>query len=189
MHGLTFGAACFVDDALEEPADGGVRKRPGIDAFGIFQDFAFAVGLVERKMLRLLKLADFDRALRSLFEQLYDFAVDIIDAAPPITEQTHGATSRRERPWRAASFKERTRAARAADASSMDFAFSISLTNAEPTTAASAKPPNKDTWPGREIPKPTAMGRLVTAWARRKSAGRSSGSESFAPVTPVREMR
>src|SRR5205823_2631292 len=114
----------------------------------------------------------------------------------PSAVQVHWVTSLRERPCRAACFKARTFSLRAEVAASMaladapDFvAFSISDTSAEPTTAASAKPPRTETCAGSEIPKPTAIGSRVTARARRRSAGRSSGSASFAPVTPVREMR
>src|SRR3984957_18599122 len=189
VHGCAFGRARFVDDALEEAADRGIGQRSGIGALGVLQDFALAVGLIKRKILRLLELADFERAAGALVEKLDEFAVDVIDALPPITEQAHSATSRRDRPWRAASFSERMRAASAVAAPSTDFAFSISLTNAEPITAASARPPSTETWPGKEMPKPTAMGSVVMARAPRSRAGSSSGSESFAPVTPVREIK
>src|SRR6266404_3459095 len=196
MHGLALGAAGFIDDALEEAADSGVGERAGVDALGIFQDFALAVGLIERKIFGLLEFADFEGAAGTLVEEFNEFAVDFIDLVAPIGE-SHGATSRRERPWVAACFRERTRWASAAAAASIaagecgsdNVACSISETSAEPTTAASARPPRTETWPGREMPKPTAMGSCVTARARRMSAGRSSGSASFAPVTPVREMR
>src|SRR4029077_11768663 len=125
----------------------------------------------------------------ALVEKLDEFAVDIIDALPPITEHGHSATSRRDRQWRAAYFSERQRAATAVAAASPDFAFSISLTTAEPITAASARPPRTETWPGSEMPKPTAMGRFVMARVRRSKAGTSSGRASLAPVTPVREIR
>src|SRR6267378_268242 len=188
MHGLALGAARFVDDALEEAANGRVGERAGIDALGVFEDFALALGLIERKIFGLLDFADFEGAAGTLIEQLDEFAIDFIDLAAPIGER-HGATSRRERPWVAACFRERTRAARAELAASTDFAFSISETSAEPITAASAKPPRTETCPGCEMPNPTAIGSDVTLRARRRSAGRSAGSVSFSPVTPVREMR
>jgi hypothetical protein len=93
MHGFAFGAAGFVDDALEKAADGGVGERAGIGALGIFQDFALAIGLIEREILGLLELADFESAVRALVEKFDEFAVDFIDAAAPIT-QGHGATPR-----------------------------------------------------------------------------------------------
>src|SRR3984893_9762885 len=99
MHGFAFGGARFVDDALEQTADRSVRQRSGVRTLGIFQDFALTVGLIERKIFRLLGLADFQRPARALIEKLYEFAVDFIDAAPPITER-HVATSRRESPRR-----------------------------------------------------------------------------------------
>src|ERR1700676_2690284 len=182
MHGFALSAARFVDDALQETANSGVG------ALGIFEDLTLALGLKERKIFGLLEFADFESAAGTLVEQLDEFAVDFIDLATPVRE-AHGATSRRERPWVAACLSERTRAARAALAASSGFAFSISETSAEPTTAALARPPRTETWPGREMPKPTAMGSCVTARARRISAGRSSGSASFAPVTPVRLIR
>src|SRR5579864_373461 len=188
MHGLALGAAGFVDDALEEAANGGVGKRARINALGIFQDFALALRLIERQVFGLLEFANLESAAGTLVEQLDEFAVDFIDLATPVRE-AHGATSRRERPRVAACLRERTLAASAVQAASTDFAFSISETSAEPTTAASARPPRTETWPGSEMPKPTAMGSCVTARALRTSAGRSSGRASLAPVTPVREIR
>src|SRR4029077_13779020 len=105
MHGLALGAACFVDDALEETANGGVGERAGIDALGVFEDFALAFGLIERKIFGLLDFADFEGAAGTLVEQLDEFAIDFIDLAAPIGE-SHGATSRRERPWMAACLSE-----------------------------------------------------------------------------------
>jgi hypothetical protein len=86
MHGFALGAAGFVNDAFEEAADSGVGKRAGIGALGIFQDFALAIGLIEREILRLLELADFKGAVRALVEEFDEFAVDFIDAAAPITQ-------------------------------------------------------------------------------------------------------
>src|ERR1700686_107574 len=188
MHGFALSAARFVDDALEETANSGGGERAGVDALGIFEDLTLALGVIERKILGLLEFADFESAAGTVVEQLDEFAVDLIDLAAPIRE-CHGATSRRERPRVAACLRERMRVAREALAASTDFAFAISETSAEPTTAASARPPRTETWPGSEIPKPTAIGGCVTARARRMSAGRSSGSASLAPVTPVPEMR
>src|SRR5216683_5191007 len=188
VHGVALGGARFVNDALEEAADRRVRQRARIIAFGILKHLVLAVRLVQRNFRRLLEPADFKSTLRALVQKLNELLVDFVDAASPVT-QVHGATSRRERPCRAASLSDRTRSASAVAPPSTDFAFSISETSAEPTTAASAKPPSTETWPGSEMPKPTAMGSCVTLRVRRKSAGRSSGKASFAPVTPVREMR
>jgi hypothetical protein len=85
MHGFAFGAAGFVDDALEEAANGGVGERTGIGAFGVFEDFALAVGLVEREVLGSLKFPDFEGAVGALVEEFDEFAVDLIDTAAPIT--------------------------------------------------------------------------------------------------------
>src|SRR5439155_18345725 len=188
MHGVAFGGAGFVNNALKQAADRGVGQRTRIIALGIFQHFVFAFGLVQRNFGFLLELPDFERALRAFVQELHQLLVDFVDAAPPIT-QLHGATSRRESPWRAASLNDRTRSASAAAAASMDFALAISETSAEPTTAASARPPRTETWPGSEMPKPTATGRFVKPRVRRRSDGRSSGRTSFAPVTPVREIK
>src|ERR1700687_1576731 len=91
MHGFALGAAGFVDDAFEEAANGGVGERAGIDALGVFEDFALALGLIERKILGLLEFADFESAAGTLVEQLDEFAVDFIDLATPIGE-SHGVT-------------------------------------------------------------------------------------------------
>src|SRR5260370_8582011 len=97
MHGLALGAARFVDDAFEEAANGSVGERAGIDALGVFQDFALALGLIERKILGLLDFADFQGAAGTLVEQLDEFAVDFIDLAPP-AGQRPGATPPRAKP-------------------------------------------------------------------------------------------
>src|SRR6266478_2189763 len=144
MHGLALGAARFVDDAFEEAANGSVGERAGVDALGVFQNFALALGLIERKIFGLLEFADFEGAAGTLVEQLDELAIDFINLATPVGEG-HGATSRRERPCVAACFRVRIRAARAALAASIDFAFSISETRAEPITAASARPPRTET--------------------------------------------
>ena len=51
MHGFAFGAARFVDDALEKATHGGVGERAGIDALGVLQDFALALRLIQRKIM------------------------------------------------------------------------------------------------------------------------------------------
>src|ERR1700687_5815692 len=94
MHGFALGAAGFVDDAFEEAANSGVGERAGIDALGVFEDFALALGLIEWEILRLLDFADFEGAAGTLVEQLDEFAIDFIDLATPITE-FHRATSPR----------------------------------------------------------------------------------------------
>src|SRR6267154_5352803 len=86
MHGLAFGAAGFVDDALEETANGGVGERAGVDALGVFQHFALSLGLIERKVFGLLEFADFEGAAGTLVEQLDEFAIDFIDLATPVGE-------------------------------------------------------------------------------------------------------
>jgi hypothetical protein len=91
MHGFTLGAAGFVDDALEEAANGGVGERAGIDALGVFEDFALALGLIERKIFGLLDFADFKGAAGTLIEQLDEFPVDFIDLAAPVGE-SHGSS-------------------------------------------------------------------------------------------------
>src|ERR1700681_2337811 len=127
MHGLALGAAGLVDDALEQAANGGVGERAGVDTLGVFEDFALALRLIEWEIFGLLEFADFEGAAGTLVEQLDEVAVDFIDLATPVGEG-HGAPSRRERPWVAACFSERMRAARAALAASTEFAFSISET-------------------------------------------------------------
>src|SRR5258708_19752419 len=89
MHGFALGAAGFVDDALEEAANGGVGERAGIDALGVFEDFTLALGLIERKIFGLLDFADFESAAGTLVEQLDEFAVDFIDLAAPVGD-SHG---------------------------------------------------------------------------------------------------
>src|SRR6266852_6093689 len=171
MHGVAFGGAGFVNDALEQTPDRGVGQWPCIVALSVCEHFVFPVRLVQRYLCLLLELADFEGAVRALVQELDELLVDFIDAAAPVAE-VHGATSRRERPWRAASLSGRILAARAEAAASTERVFSISETRA-----------------GSEMPKPTAMGRCVTLRARRKREGSSSGRVSLAPVTPVREMR
>src|SRR5262249_20328106 len=133
-------------------------------------------------------LANLHHALRPLVQQFHQLAVDFVDFAAPIFDG-HGPGSRRLIPCSPACFSIRTRSATASRAASTLGAFSISCTSAEPTTAASARPPSTETCPGSEIPNPTATGSEVAFLTRRSSAGKSSGSVSFVPVTPVREIR
>src|ERR1700687_3310651 len=188
MHGGTLRRARFVNDAFKEPANGGVRQRAGIMGLGILQNFFFALGLVEREIRFHLEAADFQGAFGALVEKLDKFSVDFVDALAPFIE-LHRMASRRERPLRPASLRDATRVASADAAESTEEAFSISATSAEPTTAASASPPRRETCPGKEMPKPTAIGSFVLERTRRSSAGTSSDIASLAPVTPVREMR
>src|SRR6266576_3422425 len=70
MHGVAFRGTRFVNDALEEAANGGVGQRTGIVALGIGEHFAFTVGLVQRNPRLLLELADFQSAVRALIQEL-----------------------------------------------------------------------------------------------------------------------
>src|SRR6266481_3724334 len=93
MHSLALGAARFVDDAFEEAANGSVGKRAGIRSLGVFEDFALALGLIERKFFGLLDFADFEGAAGTLIEQLDEFAVDFIDLAAPVGESHESSQS------------------------------------------------------------------------------------------------
>src|SRR5580658_329594 len=142
----------------------------------------------------MLLVADFERAIRALVQQRHEFQIDFIDAAAPIINAHDGFSlpagiPRWLTPDLPACFKLRIKFATASAARSGEAAFSISATMAEPTTAASAMPPRIVTWVGSEMPKPTAMGRRVCWRTRRTKAGRSSGSGSRVPVTPVREIK
>src|SRR5215471_11779574 len=86
MHGKTLGGTGFVDNTLKEPANGGVRKRAFVVAFGVAEHFVFTSGLVDRKALLLLDTANFQRALRALIEQVDEFLVDFVHAAPPVSD-------------------------------------------------------------------------------------------------------
>ena len=63
MHSVPLSGACLVNNALEQPANRRVRQRSGIVALGVRQHFVFAVRLIQRKLGRLLELANFQRAL------------------------------------------------------------------------------------------------------------------------------
>src|SRR5581483_2065483 len=166
--------------------------------------------LVKRQVLRVLDFSDFARAPRPLVQQLHALPANLINAAPPVSDlhQTpprprnpppassshrkcsgHCAASRREIPRRPASLSRRTCVRSASAAESTVPAFSISLTSAEPTTAASASPPSIATCAGCDTPNPTASGRSVSPRVRRTRSGTSAARASFAPVTPVREIR
>ena len=86
MHSLALGAAGFIDDALKEAANGGVGERAGIEALGIFQDFALAFRLIERKIFGLLEFADFEGAAGTLVKKFDEFAINFIDLAAPVGE-------------------------------------------------------------------------------------------------------
>src|SRR5205807_134277 len=96
VHGVAFGGARFVDDALEQAADRCVGQGPAIVVLGVGQHFVFALGLIQRNVGRLLEPADFQRAARTLVEQLDQFLVYLVDAAAPIGE-VHGFASQKDR--------------------------------------------------------------------------------------------
>src|SRR3974390_338647 len=160
MHGKPFGTARFVNDAFKQTADRCMRERAFIIIFCISKYFRFARRLVDGNSLLLFDVANLQCAMRTLIPQFHKLLVDFIHAAPPV-RNIHGATSRRDNPLRPASFKTWMRSRKTALAALGDVAFSISETRAEPTTAASACPPSKETCPGSEIPNPTAIGSWV----------------------------
>src|SRR5215472_5543387 len=75
MHGVALGGARLVDNPLEQAADGRVGQGSGIVAFGVRKHFVFAIRLIQRDFRRLFKLADFERALRTLVEKLQQLLV------------------------------------------------------------------------------------------------------------------
>src|SRR5580765_2755645 len=93
MHGEAFGGAGFVNDALEQAANGGIGERSFVIVLGIFDDFLLAIGLIERKIGLLLQSADFQRALRAFVQKLDQLAVDVVDLAAPVSE-AHGRPRR-----------------------------------------------------------------------------------------------
>src|SRR5882762_6540640 len=97
MHGVAFGGAGFVNDALEETADRGVGQRAGIIALGIGEHFVLAVGLVQRNFGLLFELADFQSAARTFVQEFDELLVDFVDAPSPVAE-VHGRAPRHRRP-------------------------------------------------------------------------------------------
>src|SRR5690349_5732063 len=85
MHSVAFGSASFVNNALEQAANGGVRQRTRIIALGIRQHLVLAVRLVQWNFRLLLELADFQRALGPLVQKFHQFLVDFVDTASPVT--------------------------------------------------------------------------------------------------------
>jgi hypothetical protein len=71
----------------------GITQRPLIVVFGILQDFLFTVRLIEREMLLLFQLADFQRALGPLVKKADQLAVELVDATPQIGEGGHAVAS------------------------------------------------------------------------------------------------
>src|SRR2546425_4404572 len=96
MHGVAFGGAGLVNDALEEAADGGVGERALIGGLGILQHFLFAFRLIKREVGRLFEPANFEGTTRALVQELDELLVDFVDAAAPVVE-IHDAASDRKR--------------------------------------------------------------------------------------------
>src|SRR6266853_2557927 len=188
LHHRAFHRTRFIQDALEQAPNRRIGKRPGIGAHRCVENVFLTVRLIQRLTRGMLDAPNFDHAVRALVQELHESPVNFIDFAAPVFD-AHPRGSRRLIPATAAPFNNLTRAASASAAASTVPARSISSTSAEPTTAASANPPSTDTCPGSEMPNPMAMGRSVTRRTRRASAGNSSASCSFAPVTPVREIK
>jgi len=78
------------------------------------------------------------------------------------------------------------RKAEAAD--STDVAFSISGDEGEPTTGGVASPAETETWPGTKS-RSRRKGKMCDAAGAAQKRRQIVGRASFAPVTPVREMR
>ncbi|HSV62976.1 MAG TPA: hypothetical protein VLH83_06490, partial [Chthoniobacterales bacterium] len=97
MHGETLGGAGFVNDALEETTDRCIGERAFVVLLRIFQDFLFAVRLIQRQICLLLQLAEFERALGTFVQQFDQLAVDFINAAPPIRKAHASLRGRRRR--------------------------------------------------------------------------------------------
>src|SRR5262249_24224817 len=150
VHCQAFRRTRFVNDAFKQSPDRRVTQRPFVVVGRVGQHFVFPRGLVNRHPGGMLQPTDFQRALRAFVEKFDELFIDLVHLAPPVGD-IHIVASRRERPLRPASFRDCTRSRNAAAAASTEGAFSISDTRAEPTTAASARPPSTETCPGSEM--------------------------------------
>ena len=186
MHRGAFGGARFVDDAFEQAANRGVGQRPGIVVLRVFEYFLLAIRLIERQICLPASACRFPA--RSC-ERSFSNSTSLRSISSMRRRQSLRGSWRHlaaGKSVRAACFKNAMRSASAAAANrasaarcSDNVAFSISETSAEPTTAASASPPRTETWPGSEIPKPTAIGSFVKLRSAAQQRGQIVGQRIF----------
>src|SRR5712692_6118805 len=86
VHYRALDGPRFIEDALKQPADGGVRQRPGVRTGGSLDDLALAVRLVERLVRLALQFPHLDRALRTLVEQAHELSVNLVNSAAPVLD-------------------------------------------------------------------------------------------------------
>ena len=82
----------FVNDSLEKTTDRRICKRPTVGAFDVRQNFVFSFRLINRQSFSVLLVPDFERAARSLVEQLDQLLIEFVYAATPIIN-AHGVCS------------------------------------------------------------------------------------------------
>jgi len=89
MHGVAFGGAGFVNDALEETADRGVGHGPGLLRFGIGEhSFSRSAGTAEF-LASCLSCRFPERSANVRFKEFDELLVDFVDAPSPVAE-VHG---------------------------------------------------------------------------------------------------
>src|SRR5207249_5658860 len=130
------------------------------------------------------------RAPRALVQQAHQDLVHAVDVAPEIVQGRHGCPLGEALRYgvTAAPLSHRTYDAIRSTSSGESRFSAIRETSALPTTAASAKVATSATCSGREMPNPSAIGRVVCARIRRASASALAATRSRAPVTPSREI-
>src|SRR5918995_5748820 len=189
---LPFEAAGLVDDPLEQPRERrgaewpAHRRRARLD---VPQHFVLAGRLVDVDAQPLLDAPNLQRAGGALVQQGHELLVEFIDALTELVDLLHRSASRDSACAPAPSPLSHRMYDSTAGTSVGDAPCSATtLTRALPTTAASAQRATSDTCSGREMPKPTTTGSVVSARMRATRASAPEARVCRAPVTPRREM-
>src|SRR5579862_464650 len=95
LHGVPFERSCFVNNALKQPADGGVIQRALIRLHNVSQNLRLAFRLPGLHVQLFLDVTDFHRALRTVVEQLHQLLVNFVNALSPAVEIAHFSSPNR----------------------------------------------------------------------------------------------
>src|SRR6266851_5757585 len=193
-HAHALQGTHFVDDALEDTPRGVVRHRSGSVLLNIAQHLLLALRLVHRHLAFLLDAANPLDDARPFVQQFQKAQVERVDPLTALRQRLRGsfASHRSRAPACAISnpcFSSRAKLSSCTSSDGLSRLRSIRCTMALPTTTASTRRPSSATCSGREMPNPTASGRVVMARMDRTRGPTASESDSRSPVTPVREIK
>src|SRR6266581_2102258 len=126
-----FDISALLNDPLKQTLQPRTVERSGVRFFDPLENFLFPFRIIDRQILGALDLSDFNGAFRTLVQQLNKLPVDLINFPPPIFDG-HFPDGSFSHLANADTVPTRS------TTSGSPMTFSISLTMALPTIAASA---------------------------------------------------